>query len=1321
MRGHKIMRHRFEVIEGLAGLPPATGPLPLLPLQQTMIRAARNGDAPWANLEQVVVRDPDPAPGAAAMAAALDALVRRHEGLRLVAADGPDGQPVLVPRARAVPGFATRDWSGLTPAEQDKALEGWLAGDRAAGIDLSASPGWRVLLADLGPQGHVCVLTVHHALMDASAMAAVVEDLYDLLAEVPLPAQPGDMLRKAQAALLDLPADAAERARVLLDGAEAPRLLSRPDSQAPPSTRPLAQVRHLDHGVSERLRLRARAGGAGSFAALQAAWALVLSRWTGERDVTFGLTLAGRNRIEGHGRTVGCLIATLPQRARVSAGEGFDALAACLRAQTDALRELHAAPPESLRAWAGIAPDRPLFDTVLVFSRRSLGAELAARGKGWERRQVRLLEEGDMPLTLAVYDDPDMRLELEHDPVRLPPARAARMLDHLVQLLTTLADSPVGVTLAELGMLSAPERARLDRLGRPDRPAPVPPADLATALAERAAEHPGATAVVVPGEAVLSRAMMQARADGLAQALDRVAPPGARVALNLPRGAGQIAAVMACLATRRPFVPLDPAQGAEARAALAAAAGVAAVIGGTALPGLTVPHLAGTAPPRTARAAAPHRAPADPGDCAYVLFTSGSTGKPKGVMGRNGALAAHAAAIIDAYDLTPADRVLAVAPPAFDVALEEVLPTLLAGATVVCAPPEALTSVPVLLDLVADNRVTVLNLPASLWHLMADEMERRRLRLPPTVRLVVTGSERVSPAALAQWRQIAPGVRWINAYGPTEGTITALAHPVEPRDPPTDPAAEVPVGRPLAHAVICLTAPDGSLAPEGAPGEIRIGGAAVTLGYLDRPEETAAAYGPLPGSGQAARFYATGDRGQWRGDGALAFLGRRDRQVKLRGHRIDLTGIERTLGALPGVFAVHVAPDPGGARLIAWLAGPAAERGPEAMVRLRAEAARRLHGPSLPELVAVPALPLKSNGKIDVDRLPLPSAGVPARAAEAQAGGMGSEPVGLTADVAALFAQILGHERIDPDADFRDLGGHSLTALRLAGAIETRFGRRTRTTDLYRHPSARQLAAHLAEPADGPRYIVPIQPHGTGVPFFGVHVLGEKESLYRPLAEALGPDRPVLGLTMGPPRDPDSVRIDTIAQAYFDDLQRHYPTGPVALGAVSMAAYFAFDLAQKLMAAGREVRTLTIFDAEGPGGRPALRRWAKLAAHLGEVRRHGTRHVTTVLRTRLERARFAREAALGTQGQVNGAALVLANVRAVEAYRARPYLGPILVVRAADSYWDSPEALDTALGWNSVARGGLDMIDVPGDHLTILGPGNVARIAAALEPRLRAD
>jgi thioesterase domain-containing protein/acyl carrier protein len=527
--------------------------------------------------------------------------------------------------------------------------------------------------------------------------------------------------------------------------------------------------------------------------------------------------------------------------------------------------------------------------------------------------------------------------------------------------------------------------------------------------------------------------------------------------------------------------------------------------------------------------------------------------------------------------------------------------------------------------------------------------------------------------------------------------------------PSVDPVADVPIGRPLAHATAHVLAFDGSLAPLGAEGTLHIGGPAVTRGYLHQPEATAEVFCPDPFGSAGARLYNTGDRARWRPDGALDFLGRRDRQVKLRGQRIDLGEIERALGQFDGVVEARVAIDAAGtdaARLIAWVTGPEMAEGRPVPAGLVENVARHMSGATRPLIVPVSGFPLKPNGKVDMAALPRPVL----RSVAAEAGPVDAQ----TEAVLACLAEVLGKGATDPDMDIRDLGANSLVALRLASVLEGRFGRPVVATDLYRNPTARKIARFLETEVDVPRTVVPIQTGGTKPPFLAVHVLGEKEMLFRPLASALGPDYPVYGLTVGPPSSLSEVTVEGVARRYFEDVQKAFPQGPIALGGVSMAAYFAYELAQLLIAAGRDVRVLAAIDADGPGGRPALRGMRRLGAHMRQFLTHGIDHLAAIARSRIEARREARELANTPPDEVTGLSLVMANVHAVESYQPAPFTRPIAVFRAGDSYWDSDEALRSKLGWEPVARGGLTMVNVPGDHLTLLHAQNVGQMAQHL-------
>ena len=1267
-------------------------------LQQGMILSALSGQAPRANLEQVVLEAGDMCLSAMGLRGALERICQRHLALRLLV-DLVNDAPVWRIDANFSIDFKILDWRGASSNQLDL----WLEQDRAQGLDLRVQ-GWRAMWAQRDGLPPVLVLTLHHAITDLPSMAILLEELGDLLAGRELAPVLGDALRAFHAEIQ--PGDAAATFFAThFGGFERGDLLV--DLAVPAGTMRCA-AGLLPAPVTQALRQRAKLAGVGLFAALQAAWALTLARWTGRPEACFGLTLSGRRLLPAHERTMGALIATLPQRLDLSECSDFDGLLVQAQTATETLRPHHGASFAQIRHWADLSPSVSLFDTVLVYSPARLGDDLALRGKGWAQRKVRLLEEGESPATLAIYGTSALELELEHDQKRLPKDRADRLLDHFIRLLTAMSAAPLHADLAALDMLSAPERAEILALAQPDTSGSQVLPCIAARFETMVAQQPVGMAMVGDG-GQFTYAEANVRADILARRLhNKGIGPGDVVAINLPRGADFVIALLSVLKAGAAFLPLDMALPETERSLRAVETGVRAVIGAQGLAGLAVPLLMPSGPDV---AGLPDRPAPEAGRLAYVIHTSGSTGRPKGVMGSIGALSAHASAVIGAYGLTAQDRVLHFASPGFDVALEEVVPTLLAGATLVIRSEDETGSVQAFLDFVDRHGVTVLNLPASFWHVLVEEMQARALPLPRCVRLVVTGSERIIASALADWQRIAPDCVWMNGYGPTEATITCTTFTQAPGTV-VDPAQDVPIGRPLAHARAYVLAFDGSLAPLGAEGNLHIGGPAVTLGYLNQPDITAAVFRPDPFAGEG-RLYRTGDRAVWRADGQLLFLGRRDRQVKLRGLRIDLGDVERALGQFEGLRDVRVAVHAAGsdaARLVAWVCGPDLRAGSPALAALVAHVARYMTGATMPMIVPVEAFPLRPNGKVDMAALPQP-----ALPSEVAADGA-MDP--LTFAVSACMAKVLGVSRLGPEDDIRDFGANSLVALRLASVLEARFGRQIVTTDLYRHPTPRSLAGFLERDDTEAHLIVPIQTLGSKVPFFAVHVLGDKEMLFRPLSAALGPEYPVYGLTVGPPKDLDEISVDRIARRYFDDIQLAFPEGPLAFGAVSMAAYFAYDLAQLLLQAGRDVRFVAVLDAQGPDGRPSVRGLAKIGAHLGQIARHGWGHIARVRRFRRENREIEAELASARPGEVNGANLVMANVRAVEAYQPQPIACPVVIFRADASFWDSRAAKRSGLGWASVAAAGWDLIDIPGDHLSILDHRNVGILAGHLANRL---
>ncbi|GAA0472159.1 non-ribosomal peptide synthetase [Streptomyces sp. NPDC046215] len=580
---------------------------------------------------------------------------------------------------------------------------------------------------------------------------------------------------------------------------------------------------------------------------------------------------------------------------------------------------------------------------------------------------------------------------------------------------------------------------------RASRPSPDP----VDRFARTVRAHPDRTAVIGP-DVTLTFAELDARTADLAGRLHGLGiGPGDRVGIGLARGADWVVAPLAVWRAGAAYVPLDPAHPESRLARVAADAGPRALVTDTAAPSWLpgVPILApgptgATAPPRPAPAAL---------DPAYVLHTSGSTGTPKGVEACRGGVAA----LIDALERTgvyaDGHRVVAWnASISFDASVQQWVRVCRGDTLVVLADADR-TDPHRLAALLAEHRVTDLDLTPSHWAALAPHL------LPPAppervLRLLI-GGEPVPPR---MWRELADAsagrrIEAFNLYGPTETTVDATACRIEGPGPH--------LGSPLPRVRAYIL--DGALrpAPAGTAGELYLAGPGLAHGYTGRPALTAERFVADPFAADGTRMYRTGDEVRERGDGTLEFLGRTDRQVKVRGHRVELGEVEAALCSHPGVTAA-VATLRRGTELLAHYV-PAGSTGP-APEELRAHTAAALPGYMVPAaFVALDALPTTVSGKVDVHALPAPGPGT--RRLGTQLPGHDG-PDGLDGEIeeliAAVWSEVLGRDGIRPDDDFFALGGHSLVALRVVSRLKKRIGVVMPTKDIYRHPRLRDLAGH---------------------------------------------------------------------------------------------------------------------------------------------------------------------------------------------------------------------------------------------------------------------
>ncbi|MEU8827139.1 non-ribosomal peptide synthase/polyketide synthase [Streptomyces sp. NPDC048636] len=1030
---------------------------PLTPLQSGMLFhglvETDTGESGGAYVDQMALRiggitDPD------AFAAAWQGVVDRTPVLRSAVRWRGLPAPVQVVYREAVLPVAHHDWRELSPAAREAALRRLLAEDRAAGMELTAAPLSRIAVARLGDDEITLVWTSHHVMLDGWSTGQVFAEVcegYAALVEGRTPHPPArrpfrDFLRwlneqdQERAEGWWREALAGFTARTPLPYDRRPAEAHRADSGA------LTRL-ELGREVSARLRETARGHGLTVNTVVQGAWALLLSRYGGVSDVVFGTTVSGRPaELPGVETMVGMFINTVPTRAVVEGGrEVAQWLRELQEHQSDSRRFDFVSLPR-IQGLSALPPGEALFDSMVVFENYPFD-ESSATGAGIVIHEVRAEDSTSFPLCLRAYLGETLGFDIAYDPALFDAATAERAAGHLRTLLTGIADG-AGGTLDALELLTAPERRAAMAEWTTTAP-PLPTGSLAELFTAQAERTPEAVALT-DGPTVLDYRALDDWSDRLAGVLIRSGVRTEdRVGLLMDRSAELVVAQLAVVKAGGVYVPVDARAPGERRQALLAAVDATVML--TAAEVAAARDAERTPPP----------VPADRDRLAYVMFTSGSTGEPKAVGVRHRdvvALARHRG-----FDGGGHERVPLHSPVAFDAATYEVWVPLLRGGQVVVAPCEL--DAGALRTLVAEHGVTGIWLTAGLFRLLAQDAPDCFGGL----REVWTGGDVVPAAAVRRVLAHCPGLRVVDGYGPTETTTFATAFPMSGADQVPE---TVPIGRPLDHTRVYVLDARLRLVPPGVVGELYVAGEGVARGYLGRPGPTAASFLADPYGPPGARMYRTGDLARRRPDGAVEFAGRADDQVKVRGFRIEPGEVERVFAAHPSVADAAVAAREDGSgtkRLVAYVV--AADGAPVDGERLRSHAAERLPDYMVPSaVVALAALPLSRNGKVDRTALPAPATAgdrAPSRAPRGEA-------ERLTAEI---WSEVLGVERVGAEDDFFALGGDSILSIRLTSRLREAFGRELSPRMVFTHPTVAALAAALGVPEGrGGRRLTPIAP-----------------------------------------------------------------------------------------------------------------------------------------------------------------------------------------------------------------------------------------------------
>ncbi|HEX5542761.1 MAG TPA: amino acid adenylation domain-containing protein [Micromonospora sp.] len=1035
-------------------------------LQQGILFQSQFDPGAGVDLIQMVMDWPEPLDTDATIGAWQSA-TQRHPVLRTAFAWSPPHTVTQQVHAEVNLPISLHHWSD-TDGDRTERLERFLVADRAQEFDIRVAPLARVSLIRHRSDHHTIVFTFHHAILDGrSAHMLLTEVFGGATAALPDRRPFQDFVVWANQRNLD-----GDRAfwQEQLRGVTLPTPLPLTPARDLPARGP-ESVREIVATLSEAehdaVRRAAQAAAVPLSTMVNAAWAVLLHRYSGERDVVFGATRSCRHgTITGADSIIGLMINTVPLRVTVDPALPVRSWLAAVRAQIEALRAYQVTPLPAIREHTHLSPATPLFESLLMYEHRDLQSSLDTSVPGWNDRSVQVRRNPGSPLTLCAFGEPTLRIFLYHDQRRLPAEHANHLLHHLTTCLIGMAaglDAPVSA----LPLSDDEEVRRIISEWAGHHPAYPAGATIPELFADQARRHPDRNAVSGP-DGTLTYAELDARANRLAHLLVRHGVTvDAPVAIALPRSVRLVVALLAVLKAGGAYLPIDPNNPPGRIRELLTDSGdplLLAADGGPPPPDevkvlrldridAELAELPTTAPASAAR----------PTSLAYISYTSGSTGAPKGVA------VPHRAVIRLIHQpgylhLGPEESVLHLASAAFDASTLEVWGALLNGARLVVAPPDPLDLTEIA-HLLRIERISVLWLTAGLFHQLIEHDPE----CLAGVGQLLSGGDVLSPEAVRKALRVRKGQPVINGYGPTENTTFTSCHRM------TDPQSvteSVPIGRPVPRTTVYVL--DAALrpVPVGVPGELYTGGDGLARGYQGQPGRTAERFLPDPFSTTpGARMYRTGDRVRWRSDGTLEFLGRIDRQVKIRGFRVEPAEVEAVLRAHPLVREVAVVMDGEGERkrLLAYLSPGSAAAEQQLVQMLDAHVRRQLPPYLRPATyVVLPALPLNRNGKVDRAALPPPLAAAPPTMPDKPL----TDPTQIR--LAALWAELLEARVTSPDDDFFALGGNSLLATRLTFLVADHFGINLPVRVLYDHHTLAALAAQidqqcLAPAVDAPR------------------------------------------------------------------------------------------------------------------------------------------------------------------------------------------------------------------------------------------------------------
>jgi amino acid adenylation domain-containing protein len=1122
-------------------------------------------------------------------------IITHHETMRLGFVWKDLDQPLQYVATIDEVNIEFNDWSNLSKPETDEFLEMFLQADRRLGFSLSNPPLFRIALLKTDKKQYSCVWSFHHAIADGRTMVSILKDLFfvyhDPNAELIPPGSFKNYIEWLNRTQADSKAGAfwEKQLKDFTEPLDLPFNLQKAaitESRRQEFSMAITtgnQKAQISFGTTSVLKKICEKNSITMNSLLMGVWAVLLSHYTGEKDIVFGTTRSVRHWRENGSNDTGLYINTLPIRIKINPQENLFKFLSRVRNEWIKISDFEHSSLADIHACSQVKGGNPLFDIFFAYDYHSIDAALEGHKEKISCSNVSLLERTPASLFLTISGVNELSAAIEYDRRRFDAGTIKQILGHFTTFLGAFSEN-FDPKLMDVSILTNPEKKEIaQRLNthkihtRPD--------SCIHHLIEIQASLNKDTIAVTDHKNSLTYGELNIYANQIANLLIKLgAMPEKKVVLMLEQDADLIAIILGVLKSGSAYVPLDPDYPDER---------INYIIDDCA-PQIIITlkvheHRINSkdatiilldqemAQIKKMDIANPNTI-IEPENMAYIIYTSGSTGKPKGVMVEHSSLVAFTRSASEIYDIRPHDRILQFASISFDASAEEIFPTLFSGATLVMKPRGVVHTPFEFIDFCRKNYISVLDLPTSYWHMLADEIDT--LTMPEDIRLIIIGGDEANSDKVEKWNNnVNANIRLINTYGPTETTIAVTWADLSSGSV----KGKISIGAPFPNVSLCILNQFQQPALPGTRGELYIGGTQTARGYLNREELTAESFVKFKNLNPETTFFKTGDYVEMLAGTGILFYGRIDRQIKIRGFRIEPGEIEKTalLHTAVSECAIAVSKDSDNNNTIAAFLVVRQKDKPDFSIKeFRAWLLSKLPAYMVPSLLIITeSLPYTSSGKIDYKALKIPkSSGVHVESPDSD---LFNNP--YEKELKTIWETILNFEVSRPDDSFFDIGGSSLYAIKLVSAIEKKFNVSIPVIAVFKSSTIRKLAKTIEREIQlsqvNTQRLISKKGNQTPIILIGNSV-GSAQAYKK--ADLMGHPfyhAPIFIHFYDIEKDKTlSLDVWQLAQKCINDIIHFFPSGPYIIMGECLNSIVAHEVACQLTNMNKEVELLVIID-----------------------------------------------------------------------------------------------------------------------------------------------